>query len=133
MKVKRVEHIGIVVKSIEEVLPFYNLLGLKVNLTEEVPEVGLKIAFLPAGESSLELLQPTREDSSQGRFLKEKGEGMHHLCLRVEDIDEAIEELLAAGYQMVDQTPRSVFGGKARVAFVHPNSTHGVRLELWQE
>ncbi len=133
MNIKRVEHIGIVVKSIEEALPFYNLLGLKVDVTEDLPEPGLKIAFLPVGESSLELLQPTKEDNSQGRFLKEKGEGVHHLCLRVEDIDEAIEEVLDAGYQMVDQTPRPVFGGKARVAFVHPNSTHGVRLELWEE
>ncbi len=133
MKVKKVEHIGIVVQNIEDVLPFYNLLGLKVGQREDVADVGLKIAFLPAGESSLELLQPTREDNSQGRFLKEKGEGIHHLCLRVENIDEAIQELLAAGYQMVDQTPRPVFGGKARVAFVHPKSTHGVRLELWEE
>lgn len=133
MKVKRVEHIGIVVQSIEDALPFYSLLGLKVGQREDVADAGLKIAFLPAGESSLELLEPTREDNSQGRFLKEKGEGIHHLCLRVENIDEAIREVLAAGYQMVDQTPRPVFGGKARVAFVHPKSTHGVRLELWEE
>lgn len=133
MKITRVEHVGIVVKDIGEALPFYSALGLKAGPTEELPDVGLRIAFLPVGESSLELLQPTREDNSQGRFLKENGEGIHHLCLRVEGIDEAIEELVEAGYQMVDQTPRAVFDGKARVAFVHPRSTHGVRLELWEE
>jgi len=133
VKITRVEHVGIVVKDIGEALPFYSALGLKAGPTEDLPDAGLKIAFLPVGESSLELLQPTREDNSQGRFLKENGEGIHHLCLRVEGIDEAIKELVEAGYQMVDQTPRSVFGGKARVAFVHPRSTHGVRLELWEE
>ncbi len=133
MKIKRVEHIGIVVKSIEKSLPFYNLLGLEVNQSEELPKAGLRIAFLPVGESRLEMLEPTSEESSQGRFLREKGEGIHHLCLAVEDLEGAIKELLDAGYQMVDQAPRPVFGGKKRVAFVHPNSTSGVRLELWED
>ncbi|MGE5620068.1 MAG: methylmalonyl-CoA epimerase [Sphingomonadaceae bacterium] len=133
MKVKRVEHVGIVVKSIEEALPFYGLLGLKADATENLPQAGLKIAFLPVGESRLELLEPTSEESSQGRFLRDNGEGIHHLCVAVDDIEGAIKELLEAGCKMVDQTPRSVFGGKKRVAFVHPSSTHGVRLELWED
>lgn len=133
MKIKRVEHVGIVVKSIEEALPFYDLIGLKVEVTEDLPEAGLKLAFLPVGESRLELLEPTSEESSQGRFLRDKGEGVHHLCLAVEDIEVAIKEVMDAGYEMVDRAPRPVFGGKKRVAFVHPSSTHGVRLELWED
>lgn len=132
IKVNRVDHVGIAVKSTEGALPFYDLLGLRVTAAEDLSHRGLKIAFLPAGECKLELLEPTRPDSTVGKHVEEQGEGIHHICLAVEDIDGAVKQLIEAGVRMIDQAPRPGGGGH-RVAFVHPDSTRGVLLELLED
>ncbi len=129
IKVKRIDHVGIAVKGISEVLPFYSLLGLGVEGTETLPKHGVSAAFLNIGESQIELLEPLGPDSGVGKFLERRGEGIHHICMTVEDIDGAVQELIDAGVEMIDRAPRP--GGKGhRVAFVHPKSTHGVLVEL---
>ena len=129
IKTKRVEHIGLAVNDCASAASFYGLLGLKVHCTEDLPDGGLKVAMLPVGESELELLQPVQPDSTVAKFLAKRGEGIHHLALCVEDIDAAVQELLDAGVRMIDKAPRPGAGGKM-VAFVHPEATHGVLLEL---
>ncbi len=129
IKVKRIAHVGIAAKSTGEVLPFYELLGLALSAPEELPQQGVTASFLPVGEGEIELLEPLGTDSGVAKFLERRGEGIHHLCLEVEDIDGAVKELLAAGIEMIDQAPRPGAEGH-RVAFVHPRSTHGVLVEL---
>lgn len=129
IKVKRIAHVGIAAKSTGEVLPFYELLGLALSAPEELPQQGVTASFLPVGEGEIELLEPLGTESGVAKFLERRGEGIHHLCLEVEDIDGAVKELLAAGIEMIDQAPRPGAEGH-RVAFVHPRSTHGVLVEL---
>jgi len=129
IKVKGIDHVGVAVKDGEDAATIYNLLGLGVEHTEEIPDGGIKVAMLPVGESSIELLEPTRADSTVARFLEKRGEGIHHLAVRVEDIQGAVSELLAAGVKMIDQVPRTGAHG-TRVAFVHPAAAHGVLIEL---
>jgi methylmalonyl-CoA epimerase len=129
IKVKRIAHVGIAAKSTGEVLPFYELLGLELSAPEELPRQGVTASFLPVGEGEIELLEPLGTESGVAKFLERRGEGIHHLCLEVEDIDGAVKELLAAGIEMIDQAPRPGAEGH-RVAFVHPRSTHGVLVEL---
>jgi methylmalonyl-CoA/ethylmalonyl-CoA epimerase len=129
IKIKRVEHVGLAVNDSSTAASFYELLGLKVHCTEEVVDAGLKVAMLPVGESELELLEPLRPDSTVAKFLAKRGEGIHHLALCVEDIDAAVKELIGAGVRMIDTAPRPGAGGKM-VAFIHPEATHGVLIEL---
>jgi methylmalonyl-CoA/ethylmalonyl-CoA epimerase len=129
IKITRVEHVGLAVNDSSSAASFYKLLGLHVHATEELPDAGLKVAMLPVGESELELLEPVRPDSTVARFLARRGEGIHHLALTVEDIEGAVRELLEAGVRMIDSAPRPGAAGKM-VAFVHPESTHGVLIEL---
>ncbi len=132
IKVKRIDHVGIGVESMAAAIPFYELLGIGVRETEDLSARGLKLAFLPVGESQVELLEPTDASSSVGKFLAKRGEGIHHICLAVEDIDAAVKELTAAGIKMIDQVPRPGGGGH-RIAFIHPDSTHGVLVELLED
>lgn len=132
IKVKRIEHVGIAVSSSSDAASFYRVLGLEVAHAEELPEGGLKVAMLPVGDSSIELLEPTTPDSTVAKFLERRGEGIHHLAVCVEDIEGAVRELLAAGVRMIDQTPRPGAGG-TKVAFVHPAAAHGVLIELVEE
>ena len=129
IKVKGIDHVGVAVKDGDDAATAYKLLGLGVEHVEEIPDGGLKVAMLPVGDSSIELLEPTRADSTVARFLDKRGEGIHHLAVRVEDIQGAVSELLAAGVRMIDQTPRPGAHG-TMVAFVHPAATHGVLIEL---
>lgn len=130
MKVTKVEHIGIAVRSIEEARAFYEQgLGLTLARLEEVEREGVRVAFLSAGESEIELLEPLGEGGSVARFLESRGEGIHHLCLEVDNIEEAMARLSAQGFRLLDEKPRLGADGK-RVAFVHPRSAHGVLLEL---
>jgi methylmalonyl-CoA/ethylmalonyl-CoA epimerase len=129
IKVKRVEHVGLAVNSCSEAADFYRLLGIGAGGTEELPKMGLKVAMLPIGESEIELLEPTSPEATVAKFLEKRGEGIHHLALCVEDIAGAVKELQANGIRMIDKAPRPGAGGKM-VAFVHPQSTHGVLLEL---
>jgi len=125
----KIDHIGIAVRDIEQALQVYQVaLGLPLDDMVEVPDQQVRVAFLPVGESNIELVQPTSGDSGTARFLEKRGEGIHHICVQVEDIDAALEKLKANGVALIDQEPRP--GVHGRVAFVHPKGTHGVLLEL---
>ena len=130
MKVTRVDHIGIAVKNLDEMVKWYeDTLGVKAHGTEVVDEQKVTVAFLPIGESELELLESTSDDGPIAKFIEKNGEGIQHIALRVDNIDETLEVLKEKGIRMIDQTPRYGAGG-ARIAFVHPKATHGVLLEL---
>ena len=128
MKIKKINHIGLAVEVLEPVLEmFTQTLGLPLDHQEMLGE--LKIAFVPVGETNLELVQSTDPEGVMAKHVAKKGEGVHHLALEVEDIDQAVEELLAKGMTMIDQSPRRGAHG-ARIAFLHPKATHGVMIEL---
>ena len=130
MKATRVDHVGIAVKNLDETVKFYEeTLGLKAPGTETVEEQKVTVAFLPCGDSELELLESTTEDGPIAKFIEKNGEGIQHVAIRVDDIDAALVELKEKGVRMIDQTPRYGAGG-ARIAFVHPKASHGVLLEL---
>ncbi len=132
MKVICVDHIGIAVKSIDESAKFYtDLLDLKLTGTEVVAEQKVKTAFIPAGESEIELLESLSPDGPIGRFIEKNGEGIQHIALRVEDIESALDELKNNGIKLIDEKPRYGAGG-AKIAFIHPKATGGVLLELCQ-
>ena len=131
MKILKVDHLGIAVKDLADAVKSYEALGFAVDATHDVPTERVRTAFLPAGESHLELLEPTDPSSVIARFL-EKRSGLHHVCVLVEDIDAALAELKARGVPVLDETPRIGAGG-CRVAFVHPRGAAGVLLELKEE
>jgi methylmalonyl-CoA/ethylmalonyl-CoA epimerase len=122
------DHIGIAVKSLE-VANIYKLLGLSIQHTEVVETQKVKTAFLSVGDSNLELLEPTTPDSPIAKFIEKRGEGIHHLCFRVDDIEEHLERLKAAGYRLVNEAPVPGAHG-CRVAFLHPSAGNGVLIEL---
>lgn len=130
MKVTRLDHVGIAVKDLEESLKFYTeMLGLETPGSEVVEEQKVKVAFLPCGESELELLESTSPDGPIAKYIEKNGEGIQHIALRVDNIDETLAELKEKGVRLIDQTPRYGAGG-ARIAFLHPKATKGVLLEL---
>jgi methylmalonyl-CoA epimerase len=132
MTVKKIDHIGIVVQDIEAALKVYrDALGLELTKTEFVPEQQVKIAFLPTGESEIELVQPTTDDSGVARYLARRGEGIHHICLEVDDIEAALAQVAGRGMELIDETPRTGSGGQ-KLAFVHPKSAHGVLIEFYE-
>lgn len=125
-----IDHLGIAVRSIETALRFWkDSLGLPVSEPEEVASEGVRVVFVPLGESRIELLEPLGADSPIARFIAKKGEGIHHVCLRVTDIDGALAKLAQEGAEIIQPAPRVGAGGR-RIAFVHPKSTGGVLLEL---
>jgi methylmalonyl-CoA/ethylmalonyl-CoA epimerase len=126
----RVHHIAIAVRSISEALPaFVDALGLTVTHTEEVDSQGVRVAVLPVGATWLELVEPMDEESPIRRFLSHHGEGIHHICFEVDDLEATLVQLKERGMRLVDDKPRQGVEG-ARIAFVHPSSTHGVLIEL---
>lgn len=130
MECTRVDHVGIAVKDLEAATEWYRqTLGLASKGTEVVEEQKVKVAFLPCGDSELELLESTQPDGPIARFIEKNGEGIQHIAIRVDDIDAALAELKEKGVRLIDQTPRYGAGG-ARIAFLHPKATHGVLLEL---
>ncbi len=123
-----IAHIGVAVESIEGALPFYrDVLGLTAGAPEESD--GARIVSLDFGGSEVELLEPRTAESPIAKFLARRGPGIHHVCYRVPDLDRALEACRAAGYRLVDETPRIGAGGH-RIAFLHPKSTAGILLEL---
>ena len=127
--IKKIDHIAIVVRSIEEALQVYEgALGLELTDVKEVPEQAVRVAFLPVGESKIELVEPLTADGGIARFLEKRGEGLHHICLEVDDIEAALQDLAAQGVRLIDEQPRQ--GAHGRVAFLHPKSAHGVLIEL---
>jgi len=130
MKPVVVDHIGIAVKSIQESLKFWEeTLGIKCHGVEEVVEQKVKTAFLPIKDTEVELLEGTSEESPVSKFIEKKGEGIHHLAIRVDNLEEALEELKSKGVRLIDEKPRKGAGG-ALIAFIHPAATGGVLLEL---
>lgn len=130
MKVLCVDHIGIAVKSLKESLPFYEeILGVKCQGTEEVAEQKVNVAFLPVGDSELELLESTDPEGPIAKYIAKRGQGIQHIALRVDNIEAALAELKEKGIRLIDEKPR--YGaGNARIAFVHPKATNGILLEL---
>jgi methylmalonyl-CoA epimerase len=127
--IKRVDHIGIVVRRIEEALKVYqDALGLPLTKIEEVPEQEVRVAFLEVDGSEVELVEPTSTKSGVARFLERRGEGLHHICFEVDEIEGALRELEAKGIALVEREPRR--GAKGKVAFIHPRSACGVLVEL---
>jgi methylmalonyl-CoA/ethylmalonyl-CoA epimerase len=123
-----IAHVGIAVPSIADALHFYqDILGLTPGHPESAD--GARIVSLTLGESAIELLEPSNPDSPVARFLEKRGPGIHHICYRVPDLDQALERCRAAGYRLVDATPRTGAGGR-RIAFLHPKATAGILLEL---
>jgi len=132
MNANRIDHLGIAVKSLDEALLFYrDQLGLEVSLRETVEAEKVNVAMLPLGEPRIELLEPTVADSVIGKFLEKRGEGLHHVAIRVPDLNSAVERLKSAGARLLNEA-RAGAGGHLYV-FVHPSSTGGVLIELIQE
>ena len=130
MKILKIDHLGVAVKSIDKGKEFWtDILGLAFEGAETVEAQKVTTAFFPVGESEMELLESTAPDSPIARDIEKKGEGIQHIAFRVENIDEALEELKEKGVQLIDETPRTGAGG-ARIAFLHPKSTGGVLVEL---
>src|ERR1700682_4771133 len=129
----KIDHIGIATRGINEAAKFYReVLGLDMTETEEVAEQKVRVAMLPIGESRIELLEATSEDSPISRFLEKRGAGIHHIAVRVDDIQATLADLKQKGTRLIDEAPRRGAGG-CLVAFVHPSSTSGVLLELVQK
>jgi len=127
-----INHIAIVVEDLEEALMFWrDRLGLALDDIEIVSSQGVKIAFLPVGESEVELVQPLDDDSGVAKFLRKKGPGMHHLCFEVEDIQEKLRDLESQGVRLIDQEPHVMDDGR-KLAFLHPKSASGVLIELYE-
>ncbi|OPL09204.1 MAG: methylmalonyl-CoA epimerase [Firmicutes bacterium ML8_F2] len=127
---EKVDHIGIAVADLDEALKLYrDQLGLVCKGTEVVEEQKVKVAFLPVGESKIELLESTDPEGPVGKFIEKKGGGVHHLSFRVSNIEEKLEQLKQQGVALIDQKPRYGAGG-AKIAFLHPKSTGGVLIEI---
>lgn len=130
MKVLKLDHVGIAVKNLDETLKFYtDVLGLELSETEIVEEQKVKVAFLPIGDTEVELLESTADDGPIARYIERNGEGVQHLAFLVENIEEAISDMQAKGMRMIDEMPRYGAGG-AKIAFMHPKDSYRVLVEL---
>ena len=132
MKTPKLDHIGIAVENLQASIKVYENLGFTVESVDDVPGFGVKVAFLPMESGNVELVQPVKDDSAMAKFLEKKGQGIHHLCFEVADIEAELARLEAAGVQLVDPVPRQGAHGTL-VAFLHPKSTGGVLIELAQK
>lgn len=132
--VKRIDHVAIVVRSIDDALTFYrDMLGIAPSRVLDFPQEGVRIAFLPLGGpggSEIELLEPTDPNTGVARFLESRGGGLHHICLETPDIDQTLAELRASGARLLDEAPRPTAEGRG--IFLHPKGAHGVLVELIQ-
>jgi methylmalonyl-CoA epimerase len=127
---KKIDHIGVAVKSIAEAQKFWEeVMGIQLTGTEVISEQKVKVAFLPVGESEIELLESTEPDGPVAKFIAAKGEGVQHIAFRVESIEAVLEDLKAKGVRLIDEKPRYGAGG-AKIAFLHPKSTYGTLVEL---
>ncbi len=133
MKISHIEHLGIAVKSLEEAIPYYEkVLGLKCYNIEEVADQKVKTAFFKVGQTKIELLEPTSEDSTIAKFIENRGQGVHHVAFAVEGIENALTEAEAEGVRLIDKAPRKGAEGLS-IAFLHPKSTMGVLTELCED
>ncbi|MDH5691145.1 MAG: methylmalonyl-CoA epimerase [Candidatus Bathyarchaeota archaeon] len=131
--IKKINHIGVAVKDLNEAIKFYEEnLGLEIEGIEEVKEQKVKVAFIPVGESRIELLQSTDPDGPVAKFIGKRGEGIHHISLEVDHIEDFLQKLKEKGVQLIDEKPRVGAHGM-KVAFLHPRSAKGVLLELCEK
>ena len=130
-KITKINHVAIAVADVDAALSFWqDAMGIELHHVEDVPSQSSVVAFLPVGESEVELVKPTTTDSGVAKFLAERGGGMHHLCFEVDDIEGMLAELKSKGVRLIDDAPRVLPGRK--MAFVHPKSTGGVLVELYE-
>ena len=133
MKPTHIEHIGIAVKSLEEAIPYYEkVLGLKCYAIEEVKDQKVKTAFFMVGQTKIELLEPTSDDSTIAAFIEKRGTGVHHIAFAVNDLEHVLEETAQKEIRLIDQHPRKGAEG-LNIAFLHPKSTGGVLTELCEK
>jgi len=131
-QIKQINHVAIVVEDIDESLAFWrDALGIDMHELRDVPAEKSKVAFLPVAGSEIELVQPTTDDSGIAKYLAKRGQGMHHVCLEVDDIVGMLAQLKAKGVRLINEEPRTSADGK-RYAFIHPESASGVLVELYQ-
>ncbi|MFZ0547176.1 MAG: methylmalonyl-CoA epimerase [Candidatus Promineifilaceae bacterium] len=130
--IKKISHIAIVVPDLDEATTFWvEALGLPLQHMEHVPDQGVDVAFLPSGESEIELLEPCTSDSGVARFMEKRGPGMHHICFEVDNIENVLERLRQKGVPLINEEPTIGTGGK-KIAFIHPKGTGGVLVELYE-
>lgn len=134
MNISHIEHLGIAVKSLDEAIPYYeNILGMKCYSIEEVADQKVKTAFFKVGQTKLELLEPTSDESPIAKFIEKRGEGIHHLAFAVEDgVANTLAEMEGKGVRLIDKAPRKGAEG-LNIAFIHPKSTHGVLTEFCEK
>ena len=133
MKVSHIEHLGIAVKNLEEAIPYWeNVLGLKCYAIEEVADQKVKTAFFMIGQTKIELLEPTSEESTIAKYIEKRGMGVHHVAFAVEGIEDALADATEKGVQLIDKAPRKGAEGLS-IAFLHPKSTMGVLTELCED
>lgn len=130
--VKRINHVALVVEDVDSALSFWrDSLGLEASHLADVPQEASRIAFMPVGDSLIELVQPTTDDSGIARYLRKRGPGMHHICLEVNDIHTLVSKLQSEGVELINPEPTAGEDGR-QYAFIHPRSAHGVLVELYQ-
>jgi len=130
-KIRKIDHVAIVVPDIKNALAFWQeALGLELHHVEDVPSQKALVAFLPTGESEIELVKPTTEDTGAARFLNDRGPGMHHLCFEVDDLEGMLDNLKSKGIRLINEVPLQLEG--RRMAFIHPKSACGVLVELYE-
>ncbi|MDR2125640.1 MAG: methylmalonyl-CoA epimerase [Prevotellaceae bacterium] len=133
MNISHIEHLGIAVKSLEQAIPYYEqILGFKCYAVEEVADQKVKTAFFKAGQTKIELLEPTSPESTIAKFIEKRGEGIHHIAFTVDDVQKSLDEAAEKGIQLIDKAPRKGAEG-LEIAFLHPKSTIGVLTELCQQ
>ena len=130
MKISGMDHIGIAVRSINKAMNFYNqALGLELSAIENITDRNMKIGFINAGDIKIELIEPTSNDSTIAKYIAKKGEGIHHICFKVENITESLAKLKSGGFELIDKAPKDGAEG-SKIAFIHPRSAGGVLIEL---
>ncbi len=130
--VKRIDHIAVVIDDVESALGFWrDCLGIDYSHIEDIPSEGSQVVFLPVGGSEIELVMPTKHDTGIARYLEKRGPGMHHICLEVDDIQAMLAQLKEKGVQLIQESP-SVGSAGRKYAFIHPKSSNGVLVELYE-
>lgn len=130
-KANNIHHVAISVGKIEEALPFWQALGLEVESINEVQEEDSRVAFLPLGNTKIELVEPLSDSSGVARFMAKRGPGLHHICIQVDDIEGILTVLEYKGFQLINPIPKTDQAGR-KYAFIHPKSTNGVLVELYE-
>jgi methylmalonyl-CoA/ethylmalonyl-CoA epimerase len=128
----RINHVAVLVPDLEEALVFWqDKLGLKLDDVETISSMDVRIAFLPLGDSKIELVQPTTDDSGLAKYLSKRGPGLHHICIEVDDLQAKVDQVAEQGVRLIDEQPRVMDDGR-QLAFIHPKSAGGVLVELYQ-